>query len=128
MPHDLDHVSITVRRLAPARALHDAVAAALGFARAGEDGYALRYGVRSRAGDDAHACLTVSRSDAMQPDDGRRWCLRAPDPAAVDPCHAAAGRDAGAPGLRPNDHPDHFAAFLHDPDGKRIEAVGHRPA
>ncbi|KGM31528.1 glyoxalase, partial [Inquilinus limosus MP06] len=36
------------------------------------------------------------------------------------------GRDGGAPGLRPEYHPDYYAAFLLDPDGNRVEAVCHR--
>ena len=36
---------------------------------------------------------------------------------------AAGGRDNGAPGLRPNYHPNYYAAFVLDPDGHNIEAV-----
>lgn len=39
----------------------------------------------------------------------------------------AGGRDNGAPGLRPNYHPDYYAAFVLDPDGHNIEAVCHIP-
>jgi catechol 2,3-dioxygenase-like lactoylglutathione lyase family enzyme len=46
--------------------------------------------------------------------------------------HAAAleagGTDNGAPGPRPNYHPDYYAAFVLDPDGNNIEAVCHKPA
>lgn len=53
----------------------------------------------------------------------------APDRAAVDAFHAAAlaagGRDNGAPGLRPEYHPDYYGAFVLDPDGNNIEAVVH---
>lgn len=132
MPPHLDHVSITVRDLAAARAFYDAVTAALGIAKVGETADALRYGVRNRPGDDAHGYLTVRASAAMQPDDGRHWCLRAPDRAAVDAFHvtglANGGREAGAPGLRPHYHAHYYAAFLHDPDGNKLEAVCHRPA
>ena len=38
---------------------------------------------------------------------------------------AAGGRDAGAPGLRPDYHPHYYAAFLEDPEGNRVEAVTH---
>ncbi|MFG1394206.1 VOC family protein [Xanthobacter agilis] len=41
---------------------------------------------------------------------------------------AAGGRDNGAPGLRPHDHPDYYAAFVLDPDGINVEVVCHRPA
>jgi len=38
---------------------------------------------------------------------------------------AAGGRDNGAPGLRPNYHPNYYGAFVLDPDGHNIEAVCH---
>ena len=40
---------------------------------------------------------------------------------------AAGGRDNGAPGLRPQYHPNYYGAFVLDPDGLNIEAVSHRP-
>ncbi|MYZ48163.1 VOC family protein [Propylenella binzhouense] len=56
----------------------------------------------------------------------------AEDRASVDAFHAAAlaagGRDNGAPGLRPDYHPNYYAAFVLDPDGHNIEAVCHKPA
>jgi catechol 2,3-dioxygenase-like lactoylglutathione lyase family enzyme len=41
---------------------------------------------------------------------------------------AAGGRDNGPPGLRPHYHPDHYAAFVLDPDGNNIEATCRKPA
>lgn len=41
---------------------------------------------------------------------------------------AAGGRDNGAPGLRPEYHPDYYGAFVFDPDGNNIEAVCHAPS
>jgi catechol 2,3-dioxygenase-like lactoylglutathione lyase family enzyme len=41
---------------------------------------------------------------------------------------AAGGKDNGAPGLRPQYHPDYYAAFVVDPDGHNVEAVCHAPA
>ena len=40
---------------------------------------------------------------------------------------AAGGEDNGAPGVRPQYHPNYFAAFVIGPDGHNIEAVCHRP-
>ncbi|MCA1718227.1 MAG: VOC family protein [Actinobacteria bacterium] len=40
----------------------------------------------------------------------------------------AGGRDNGAPGLRPQYHPDYYAAFVLDLDGHNVEAVCHMPA
>ena len=52
------------------------------------------------------------------------------DRATVDAFHraalAAGGRDNGAPGLRPNYHPNYYGAFVFDPDGYNIEAVCHK--
>ncbi|SFD31680.1 VOC family protein [Tropicimonas isoalkanivorans] len=40
---------------------------------------------------------------------------------------AAGGTDNGAPGLRPEYHPNYYGAFVLDPDGNNIEAVCHAP-
>jgi catechol 2,3-dioxygenase-like lactoylglutathione lyase family enzyme len=57
--------------------------------------------------------------------------ITAKDRAAVDAFYraalAAGGRDNGAPGLRPNYHPNYYAAFVFDPDGHNVEAVCHTP-
>jgi predicted lactoylglutathione lyase len=49
----------------------------------------------------------------------------------VDAFHPAAmgagGVENGGPGLRPQHHPDHYGAFVPDPDGNSIEAVCHLP-
>lgn len=39
----------------------------------------------------------------------------------------AGGQDHGAPGLRPQYHPNYYAAFVIGPDGHNIEAVCHEP-
>jgi catechol 2,3-dioxygenase-like lactoylglutathione lyase family enzyme len=38
---------------------------------------------------------------------------------------AAGGQDNGAPGLRPQYHPNYYGAFVIGPDGHNIEAVCH---
>lgn len=62
---------------------------------------------------------------------GVHVAFAAPDRASVDAFYhaalAAGGRDNGAPGLRPHDHPHYYGAFVLDPDGNNIEAVCHRP-
>ena len=62
---------------------------------------------------------------------GMHVCFRAPDRMAVHAFYAAVlssgGRGDGEPGVRPQYHPDYFAAFVRDPDGHRIEAVCHAP-
>jgi catechol 2,3-dioxygenase-like lactoylglutathione lyase family enzyme len=40
---------------------------------------------------------------------------------------AAGGTDNGAPGLRPQYHPNYYGAFVYGPDGHNVEAVCHKP-
>lgn len=40
---------------------------------------------------------------------------------------AAGAKDNGAPGLRPQYHPNYYGAFVIDPDGHNVEAVCHYP-
>lgn len=55
--------------------------------------------------------------------------LAADNRAQVRAFHEAALRagatDNGPPGLRPQYHPDYYAAFVLDPDGHNLEAVCH---
>ncbi|KAK1975864.1 glyoxalase/bleomycin resistance protein/dioxygenase [Colletotrichum cereale] len=50
---------------------------------------------------------------------------------AVDEFHEAAmavgAKDNGAPGLRPQYHPNYYGAFVIDPAGNNIEVVCHMP-
>jgi hypothetical protein len=39
---------------------------------------------------------------------------------------ASDGKDNGAPGLRPQYHPNYYAAFVIDPNGHNLEAVCHK--
>ena len=61
---------------------------------------------------------------------GVHVAFSAPDRATVDAFHkaalAAGGRDNGAPGLRPEYHPNYYGAFVFDLDGNNIEAVCHK--
>jgi catechol 2,3-dioxygenase-like lactoylglutathione lyase family enzyme len=62
---------------------------------------------------------------------GQHIAFKARDRAGVDAFYAAAlavgGSGNGPPGLRPQYHPNYYAAFILDPDGHRIEAVCHHP-
>ena len=40
---------------------------------------------------------------------------------------AAGAVDNGPPGIRPNDQPNYYGAFVIDPEGHNIEAVCHKP-
>lgn len=125
----IDHVSITVPDLALAARFYDAAMAALGVPAVGHDAAALRYGERCDAAHPRRSYLTVRPGPAPVAAEGRHWCFKAADRAAVDGFWraglAAGGADDGAPGLRPHYHAHYYAAFLRDPAGNRIEAVCH---
>lgn len=64
------------------------------------------------------------------PKSGLHFCFTAPTRKSVEAFHsealAAGGRDNGAPGLREDDGPDYFAAYVVDPEGYRLEAYCNR--
>jgi catechol 2,3-dioxygenase-like lactoylglutathione lyase family enzyme len=126
----LDHVSITVRDLARAARFYDAVMSSLGVEKVYQRQDAVGYGARNRAHDDGHSYFSVYHSDGANVDRRRHWCFRAQSAEQVRAFHAAGlaagGRDAGAPGLRPDYHAAYYAAFLEDPEGNRLEAVFHQ--
>lgn len=69
----------------------------------------------------------ISQGDAIHPP--IHIAFRVSSRAAVDAFYkaaiAAGGRDNGAPGLRPQYHPNYYGAYVLDPDGHNIEAVCH---
>jgi catechol 2,3-dioxygenase-like lactoylglutathione lyase family enzyme len=128
--HLLDHVSISVRDLRRSARFYDAVMSTLGAEKVYQREDAVGYGQRNRAKDDGHSYISVYQSDGANVDRRRHWCFRAQSAGQVRAFHAAGlaagGRDAGAPGLRPDYHPGYYAAFLEDPEGNRVEAVFHQ--
>jgi len=127
----IDHFSIAVSDLPPARQFYDAVLTTLGIARVGETATALLYGARADADHPERIYTAILLDPNLRHASTRRhWAFKAPSRASVDAFHAAGlaagGADDGAPGLRPHYHPAYYAAFLLDPDGNRIEIVCHR--
>ena len=119
----ITHISIGVRDIERSKRFYDPVLEPLGYKclRAARSLVGYGYGRDSIA-------LWVVQAERPVPADeksGIHFCF-APDAAAVDAFHAAAlrsgGHDNGPPGLRPIYAPDHYAAFIVDPDGYRIEA------
>jgi catechol 2,3-dioxygenase-like lactoylglutathione lyase family enzyme len=124
----LDHVSIPVRDNARAATFYDAVLATLGLRRVKEVDGAIGYGrdagwpmfwlepdLRPETGKSARAGI------------GLHISFRANSRDEVHAFHAAAlahgGRDAGAPGPRPQYASGFYGAFAFDPDGFKVEAV-----
>ena len=125
----LDHVSLGVKDLERSRRFYDAALHPLGLVRTVDfQGRGSDYG--AMAGQFGVE-FTIAVETGVSPLPGMHLCFRAPNRASVGEFHAAAltagGHDDGGPGLRPQYHPDYYAAFVVDPDGHRIEAVCHAP-
>jgi catechol 2,3-dioxygenase-like lactoylglutathione lyase family enzyme len=75
--------------------------------------------------------FTITLETGVSPLRGMHVCFRAPNRSSVRAFHGAAltagAHEDGGPGLRPQYHPDYYAAFVVVPDGHRIEAVCHAP-
>jgi catechol 2,3-dioxygenase-like lactoylglutathione lyase family enzyme len=125
----IDHIGIPVSDYARAKAFYERALAPLG--------YTLIMEVQQRA----NAAAAAGFGFQGKPDfwiggeGGLNWrvhiALVAKDRTTVDAFHkaalAAGGTDNGAPGLRPEYHPNYYGAFVLDPDGHNIEAVCHGP-
>jgi catechol 2,3-dioxygenase-like lactoylglutathione lyase family enzyme len=128
----IDHVGLAVADLEASRAFYTAALAPLGISvqmevteeRTGGHGGHLGFGTPQRPDFWIGSCRAPSASVHV--------AFAASTRAEVDAFHAAAleagGRDNGAPGLRPEYHPNYYGAFVLDPDGNNVEAVCHAPA
>jgi catechol 2,3-dioxygenase-like lactoylglutathione lyase family enzyme len=125
----VDHVSLGVSNLEHSRRFYDAALRPLGLVRTVDfQGRGTDYGaIPGQLGVE----FTITAEINVSPLRGMHACFRAPNRKAVRAFHTAAlaagGRDDGKPGVRPQYHPDYYAAFVLDPDGHRIEAVCHAP-
>jgi catechol 2,3-dioxygenase-like lactoylglutathione lyase family enzyme len=124
----LDHVAINVSDAAVSRAFYEAALAPLGYRpvmepRPGSVGFF----PESMTG----AVGSFWIHDTRHPVTAGHVAFAAPDHATVDAFHAAGvaagGTDNGAPGPRPQYHPNYYGAFVLDPDGVNVEAVCHLP-
>ncbi len=120
----IDHLTLTVRDLARSRSFYDAALAPLGYAVRMEFEGVLGLGLPGKP------AFWLKQGEV--PTQPMHIAFVAADRPAVDAFHAAAlgagAADNGAPGLRPDYHPNYYAAFVFDPDGHPIEAVCHRSA
>lgn len=125
----LDHLSIGVSDLTRSRLFYDAALRPLGLTRILDFGHrGSDYGATAGP-TGVEFTITVEEGQLTAP--GVHACFRAAGRDAVNSFYQAAlahgGHGDGAPGLRPNYHPDYYGAFVRDPDGHRIEAVCHEP-
>jgi len=115
----IDHLELRTRDLAASVRFYSDLLAPLG--------YALKVdGVAKGFGDGRSLDLFLVEGD---PASDAHFAFAAPDRATVDAIYAAAG-NAGhrldrAPALAPHIHPDYYAGYLRDPDGRLVEFVSH---
>jgi len=125
----LDHVSIPVRDGTRAAAFYDAVLAAIGLRRVKEVNGSIGYG-RDKGWPMfwlEPAWRLPESAKTARSGIGLHISFRANSRAEVHAFHEAAlasgGRDAGAPGPRPQYSSGFYGAFAFDPDGFKVEAV-----
>ena len=125
----LDHISLPVRELGRAAGFYDAVLGPLGLAQKKASLHAVGYA--APAAQAPCFWLLLRKQGAANPGIGLHVSFQAPSRAAVDAFHraalAAGGRDAGAPGERPEYTQPFYGAFAFDLDGFKIEAVHRGP-
>jgi catechol 2,3-dioxygenase-like lactoylglutathione lyase family enzyme len=115
----IDHVSLEVSDLERSARFYDALFFALGMRRLFASDQAIAYGVD-------HPSFRIVRNGAAGPGNGH-VAFAARGKAAVDGAYEAGlangGSDSGSPGSRPQYGLRHYAAYLRDPDGLRVEVV-----
>ena len=120
----ISHVSVGVNDLARAKAFYDPLMRILGLRIRQADGESVDYGT-----DDAlsYSLETPVDGRPATAGNGVHIAFDAGDQDTVNRFYQEAlrlgGRDAGAPGLRPEYGPTYYGAFVLDPDGNKIEAV-----
>jgi len=120
----IDHTGVSVANVAKSKAFYKAALAPLGYEALMEWESIAGFGVAPKPdfwiGEGAANVPPVHIAFSA--------ATRAQVDAFYKAAMAAGGRDNGAPGLRPNYHPNYYGAFVLDPDGHNIEAVCHASA
>ncbi|HTU87590.1 MAG TPA: VOC family protein [Solirubrobacteraceae bacterium] len=119
----IDHIGFEVSDLARSARFYDAVLYPLGARRLVQSEHVVAYGIN------APQVWIVTRGRTPGPGYGH-VALQATGKAAVDAAYAGGlangGTDDGPPGLRRQYDERHYAAYLRDPDGLRVEVVSRR--
>jgi len=126
----LNHITLRVSNLPRSKAFYVAALAPLGYQMYWDTEDAGGFGAEDRDG----MREFWIKEGGIAKEEHSFSCLAfdAPNKGAVDKFYAAAlaagGKDNGAPGERPEYHPNYYAAFVIDPDGYNIEAVFDKPS
>jgi catechol 2,3-dioxygenase-like lactoylglutathione lyase family enzyme len=119
----IDHFTLTVADIGASRAFYEHALAPLGYSVQMEYEQFVGFGARGKP--------SFWLKPGPMPQSPMHIAFVASDRPRVDAFYAAAlaagGRDDGAPGLRPDYHPNYYGAFVIDPNGHPIEAVCHQP-
>ena len=119
----LSHVSLGTGDAARAAAFYDPVLAVLGIRKLDERDGSIDYGTAMTV----FSLEKPSDGRPASPGNGVHVAFAAGTRAQVDEFYrvalASGGSDAGPPGLRPEYDANYYGAFVHDPDGNKIEAV-----
>ena len=118
----IDHLELKTRDLAASMRFYGDLLAPLGY-RLEADGAAKGFG------DGTSLDFFLKQADAPSTD--VHFAFQAASRSQVDEIYRI-GRDRGhvldrAPALAPQVHPNYYAGYLRDPDGRLIEFVCHRP-
>jgi catechol 2,3-dioxygenase-like lactoylglutathione lyase family enzyme len=126
----IDHIGVAVADMDRAKTFYTSALEPLGV------GLVMEVSAEETGGD-AHAGFGADNiaffwiGTGAKPKGGTHVAFAVRTRAEVDAFYRAAiaggGRDNGAPGLRPEYHPNYYGAFVFDPDGNNIEAVCHKP-
>jgi catechol 2,3-dioxygenase-like lactoylglutathione lyase family enzyme len=126
----LDHVTLVVSDYATSKAFYQKALSPLGIAPIMEFGQTCGFGL----GQKPDFWIGTGPASFHKPEHLRiitptHIAFAARNRAEVDAFYAAAiaagAKDFGAPGVRPEYHPNYYGAFVLDPDGHDIEAVFH---
>ena len=117
----IDHLELQTRKMAESLRFYSDVLSPLGYSQK-LDGEVRGFG--------AGETLDLFFIDG-DPSANVHFAFQAPSCAVVNQAFEA-GRENGhaldrAPALMPHIHPNYYAGFLRDPDGRLVEIVCHRP-
>ena len=122
----LDHIGLAVADVKRSKAFYEAALKPLGLGVVME-ATAAQTGAEAHAGFGEVGKPFFWIGTGAKPKGGTHVAFAAETRAQVDAFFSAAGKDNGAPGLRPHYHAAYYGAFVLDPDGNNVEAVCHRP-
>ena len=122
----IDHTVLSVEDISRAKEFYSKALAPLGIEQVGEVSAEMSGSVAFVGfGFGRKGSLWIAEKGRQTP--ATHICFRAPSRDAVRSFYEAAlaegGHDNGAPGIRPEYHPEYYAAFVLDPEGHNIEAV-----